>query len=154
MRLTITEFLTAMGSPKKSPTSAMVRATTMIEKKSPANNLTQSSERRDRADRAQQNVVSSISRGVLIQQVRDCDPVVLTQFSDETYNQVKQELRDELETEITKTTTQSQTTQRNQDTIRKLQQTTDKNRQTIQEDGRERQDKIVPYRNEIQKLLE
>ena len=40
VRLTITEFLTAMGSPKKSPTSAMARATTMIEKKSPANNLT------------------------------------------------------------------------------------------------------------------
>ena len=46
IRLQITEFLTNMGSPKKSPTNIQ-RATTMIEKKMVVNNLSQSSERRD-----------------------------------------------------------------------------------------------------------
>lgn len=78
----------------------------------------------------------------------------MTQFSDETYGQVKQELRDELESEITKTTTTQLFQSQSQDTLWKLKTTTDKNRQTIQEDGRERQDKLTPYRNEIQKLLD
>ena len=48
----------------------------------------------------ERTVKTAVSRGVLEKQVRDCDPVTLVVFTEESYSMVKTELREELEESI------------------------------------------------------
>jgi hypothetical protein len=64
----------------------------------------------------------------------------LISFSDETYGHVKQELRDDLSSEVSRTTTPSSTTSRAQETIKKLQSTLEKNHSNIVDDNKQRAD--------------
>lgn len=171
LRLSVTEFA-GSPSPRKSQKVTTKKTTTITTTSQSSSLGMKSAERRDRTARAPQQMQEfspedevileqrtthhqhTVSRGVLEKQVRDCDPVTLVVFTEESYGKVKTELRDELEETISRERREQLDERMAIETISKLESTLSTNIKGIRDTEIQRIEKLEPKRTEILDLVD
>jgi DNA repair exonuclease SbcCD ATPase subunit len=92
----------------------------------------------------------AVSQEVLREEVRHCDPVSLIVYEDPVFKGVTRELKEELEIFISKQEKGFKESSEQESTFRKMEQTVKKNKETLREIEKERNDKCEPKRDEIE----